>query len=353
MIRTAPSKVDNPTNQLTLSAVLAIPVSDALPEVTTAGENDGGCSTLGANTARNKKKRAKLKAKKAALKPNALVQLSTSISTPGYQKTDGALKRQGEHTFSPDGVSAAKQSRQTPIDLPENTPQDAAKLRDDIAGPFLTKIPDPKRLNRRAWDNLAVLIYDKERGRIEEPESEEILSKIISKILELPDDHGMGNIGCSGPPVLENGKITVFCANAETRNWLISVVGSLGHNGRDLQATRWDEWEEDMSKIRIYFPVNPGSPDQMLMHIEKQNACVRDTSQWKVVTCNDANGGVGKLAVVLLPKEAAEAVRVAGNKLFCLFMTAKVSQCRKGSDGGGEGCCALENIVVPQFWRDD
>lgn len=343
MIRTVSGKVDSPTNQLTQSAVLAIAVPDALPEVITAGENDGGCSTLGANTARNKKKRAKLKAKKAALKPTAPFQPSTSTSTPG----------QGEHTFSPDGVSAAKQSRQTPIDLPENTPQLSTKLRDDIAGPFLTKTPDPKRLNRRAWDNLAVLIYDKERGRIEEPESEEILSKIISKILELPDDHGLGNIGCSAPPVLENGKITVFCANAETRNWLISVVGSLGHNGRDLQATRWDEWEEDMSKIRIYFPVNPGSPDQMLMHIEKQNACVRDTSQWKVVTCNDANGGVGKLAVVLLPKEAAEAVRVAGNKLFCLFMTAKVTQCRKGSDGGGEGCCALENIVVPQFWRDD
>lgn len=98
---------------------------------------------------------------------------------------------------------------------------------------------------------------------------------ILTQMLELPDD--LGNFGCTSLPILEEGKITVFCENAQTKNRLLRVVGTLSLRGRDLQAAGWDEWE-GKSKIRVYFPRNPGPPDLILKCLKKQNACVTDTS---------------------------------------------------------------------------
>ncbi len=310
---------------------------------------------LRGKTERNRKKREKLKAQKridgvsnqmAALNPTGDFSFLAdkkskdgppSIPVAGNPTEGGAPKKRGVNTISPEGVNVVKKSRHAPTGSKANAPQATAAAkapqakagsRDNVAGPYATKNPDQKRLDGRAGDNLAVLLYDAEGGRIEEPESEEILSTILCKIDELPDDSG--NIGCSSPPVLEDGKITVYCVNAATRDWLMRVVGTLSTRGRDLLAARWDEWE-GKSKIRVFFPTNPGPPDRMLLRIQKQNACVTDTSQWKVLSCKDADGGKGKIALLLLPREAAKAVKVAGNKLLCDFMTAKVTHC---GDGG-------------------
>lgn len=344
------------------------PCPNALPEATlavvnaTVGDAEGSSEAQSGKAARNKKKREKLKAKKrlgnlpnqmAAMNPNgdfSFLERSKvglpSTSTDESPKADGAPKKRGVNTISPEGVNVAKKPRDIPFVKLAASPRDVAEAKalqaqaktkapqakaPPKAGPFTTTNPGQNRLDGRAGDPLAVLIFDGEGSRIEESESEEILSMIMTQMLELPED--LGNIGCTSPPILDEGKITVFCANAETKSWLVRVVGTLSLGGRDLQAAGWDEWE-GKSKIRVFFPQNPGSPDLILKCFQKQNACVTDTSLWKVISCKDADGGVGKIALLLLPKEAAEAVKKAGNKLFCQFMTAKVTQCGGGQTTG-------------------
>jgi Domain of unknown function (DUF4780) len=137
---------------------------------------------------------------------------------------------------------------------------------------------------------------------------------------------------------LEDGIITVKCVNQKSKEWLCGIVRKMTNlwEGINLRIDILTS-VRNVTKmtIRVPGPTQVNS-EVILGRLRRQNACVKDTSKWRVTRTSRYDDGKegGYILTVFCPKEAAEEIRSAGGKLNCGldFAYARVSSEEKLED---------------------
>lgn len=159
-----------------------------------------------------------------------------------------------------------------------------------------------------------------------------IRAALLDALDLLPED--AGDIGIMDVK-LEEGIITVKCVNQKSKEWLCGIVGKMTDlwEGINLRIDILTSIK-NVSKmtLRVAGPTQVNS-SVILARLRRQNACVKDTSKWRVTRISkydDGKGG-GHILTVFCPKEAAEEIRSTGGKLNCGldFVYARVSSGEK------------------------
>ena len=175
-------------------------------------------------------------------------------------------------------------------------------------------------------------------GGLDESKLAIVRSAFLNALDSLPED--AGDIGIIDVK-LEDGIITVKCVNQESKDWLCGIVGKMTDLWEGIQL-RIDSLTSirNFKRMILRIPGTPVNSGVILARLRRQNACVGDTSKWRVTRTGKYEDGRegGCILTVFCPAEEAEKIKRAGGKLNCGLDFAYARFCAEET---------LQNASVP------
>lgn len=217
--------------------------------------------------------------------------------------------------------------------LPSGTLDRAHKRRAEPENGVEGKSPHAKKTYAQVAEvDLVMGVIDLScEGGLKEAHLSTFKASLLNALDSLEDD--VNDIGFVGSAKVERGFISLRCKNQQSKEWLRKAVEHLPGlwEGAKLKCEKLLDLSENRRMVIVAHGTTESS-DVILRRLQRQNNCVKDTSNWSVIRTEKFGEAekVGVVLTVLCPKNDAEAIKIAGGKLNCGLEQAVVKFQRDG-----------------------
>ncbi|XP_036328425.1 uncharacterized protein LOC118740822 [Rhagoletis pomonella] len=245
---------------------------------------------------------------------NAVANISTRIKAPIARTTGrAAIKRRSATTIA-SNMGSLKKIKTTTI---SSSDSDNTFLNDVSDNEVTEQIPES-----HSTETCKIAIAPQKYPEVKFTD-EEIMKIKKSLLAEIDETEDLpAGIGFTSS-VSEDGWLSLTCQNAQTKDWLMSVISTLNSTlNMDIKASIGGALSHTFICILHILPEDIMAPDALKIRLAKQNQGL-STNDWRLLNAVKTESG-GQTVTYCIDAKSKSIIETRGSKLFLNFSQTTV-----------------------------